>query len=257
MDRLVKNKIIMNNASTTQPGKIALVFGGSRGIGAAAVQRLAADGYSVAFTYVSRSDKANALVASLETQGAKALAIQADSANPEAIRQAASQAVDRFGSIGVLVVNAGLLRTGTIDTVSLEDLDLMLDVNVRGVYLAIQAVVPHLQDGARVITIGSNAAVRTGMAGTSVYQLTKTAVAGLVKGVALDLAPRGITVNNIQPGPTHTDMTADAIDMLAERSPLQRVAQPEEIAGLISYLVRDEARFVTGSSITIDGGFTL
>lgn len=247
----------MNSASTAPPRKTALVFGGSRGIGAAAVQRLASDGHAVAFTYVSQAGRANELVASIEASGGNALAIQADSANPEAIRQALSQAVDFFGSIGVLVVNAGLLRMGTIDAVSLEDLDLMLDVNVRGVYLAIQAAVPHLRDGARVITIGSNVAVRTGMAGTSVYQLTKSAVAGLVKGVALDLAPRGITVNNIQPGPTRTDMTADAINMLAERSPLKRIAEPGEIAGLVSYLARDEARYVTGSSITIDGGFTL
>jgi 3-oxoacyl-[acyl-carrier protein] reductase len=247
----------MSGTILAPPGKGALVFGGSRGIGAAAVRRLAADGYSVAFTYFSQSAKANELVASIEATGAKALAIQADSANAEAIRQAVSQAVDCFGGIGVLVVNAGLLRVGAIDAVSLEDLDLMLDVNVRGVYLAIQATVPHLQDGARVITIGSNVAVRTGMAGTSVYQLTKTAVAGLAKGLALDLAPRGITVNNIQPGPTRTDMTAGALEMLAERSPLKRVAEPEEIAGLISYLARDEARYVTGSSITIDGGFTL
>ncbi|MDM0019490.1 SDR family NAD(P)-dependent oxidoreductase [Variovorax saccharolyticus] len=243
--------------SDHRPAKVALVFGGSRGIGAAAVERLAADGYGVAFTYVSRADKANLLVAAVEAAGGQALAIQADSAHPEAIRQAVSQAVDRFGTLSVLVVNAGLLRMGAIDEVSLQDLDLMLNVNVRAVYLAIQAASPHLQDGARVITIGSNVAVRTGMPGASVYQLTKTAVAGLVKGVALDLAPRGITVNNIQPGPTNTDMNAGAIDMLAERSPLKRVAQPQEIAGLISYLARDEARYVTGSSITIDGGLTL
>jgi len=247
----------MSSSNTSPSAKVALVFGGSRGIGAAAVKRFAADGYSVAFTYVSRADKANELVASIEGAGGHALAVQADSANTEAIRQAVSQAVDRFGTISALVVNAGLLRMGTIDAVSLQDLDLMLNVNVRAVYLAIQAAVPHLQDGARVITIGSNVAVRTGMAGASVYQLTKTAVAGLVKGVALDLAPRGITVNNIQPGPTDTDMNAGAIEMLAERSPLKRVAKPEEIAGLISYLARDEARYVTGSSITIDGGLTL
>jgi 3-oxoacyl-[acyl-carrier protein] reductase len=247
----------MNSESATSPGKTALVFGGSRGIGAAAVKRLAADGYSVAFTYVSQGGKANELVATIEASGARALAIQADSANPQAIRQAVSQAVDCFGIVNVLVVNAGLLRLGTIDAVSLEDLDLMLDVNVRGVYLAIQAAVPHLQEGARVITIGSNVAVHTGLAGASVYQLTKTAVAGLVKGVALDLAPRRITVNNIQPGPTRTDMTASAIDMLVERSPLKRIAEPEEIAGLISYLSSDEARYLTGSSITIDGGLTL
>ncbi|WP_208508170.1 SDR family oxidoreductase [Variovorax paradoxus] len=247
----------MNITKGTNGVKTALVFGGARGIGAAAVQRLAADGHAVAFTYVSRPDKASELVATVEAGGAQALAIEADSADPAAIRHAVAQAVERFGSIDVLVVNAGLLRMGTIDTVSLEDLDRMLDVNVRGVYLAIQAALPHLRDGARVVTIGSNVAIRTGLAGASVYQLTKTAVAGLVKGVALDLAPRGITVNNVQPGPTDTDMNAGAIDTLAGMSPLKRVAQPREIAGLIAYLASDEARYVTGASFTIDGGLTL
>lgn len=247
----------MNIEKGINGAKTALVFGGARGIGAAAVQRLAADGHAVAFTYVSRPDKASELVASVEAGGAQALAIEADSADPAAIRHAVERTAERFGSIDVLVVNAGLLRMGTIDTVSLEDLDRMLDVNVRGVYLAIQATLPHLRDGARVVTIGSNVAIRTGLAGASVSQLTKTAVAGLVKGVALDLAPRGITVNNVQPGPTDTDMNAGAIDALAGMSPLKRVAQPREIAGLIAYLASDEARYVTGASFTIDGGLTL
>jgi len=211
----------------------------------------------VAFTYVSRPDKASGLVATVESGGAQALAIEADSADPGAIRHAVTRAVERFGSIDVLVVNAGLLRMGTIDTVSLEDLHRMLDMNVRGVYLAIQAALPHLRDGAHVVTIGSNVAIRTGLAGASVYQLTKTAVAGLVKGVALDLAPRGITVNNVQPGPTDTDMNAGEIDALAGMSPLKRVAQPREIAGLIAYLASDEAGYLTGASFTIDGGLTL
>lgn len=247
----------MDIAGAPPGGRGALVFGGSRGIGAAAVRRLAADGHAVAFTYLSQAARANALVASIEAAGGTALAIQADSANPDAVRQAVSQAVDGVGALGVLVVNAGVLRLGTIDAVPLEDLDLMLDVNVRGVFLAIQAAVPHLRDGARVITIGGSVAVRSGMAGASVHQLTKCAVAGLVKGVALDLARRGITVNNIQPGPTETDAAAGAPDMLAKRSPLGRVARPEEIAGLVSYLARDEARHMTGASLTIDGGLTL
>jgi 3-oxoacyl-[acyl-carrier protein] reductase len=138
-----------------------------------------------------------------------------------------------------------------------EDLDQMLNVNVRAVFLSIQATVPHLVDGARVITIGSNVAIRTGFQGSSVYQLTKTAVAGMVKGVALDLAPRGITVNNIQPGPTETDMTAGMTEMLAGMSPLKRVGKPQEIAGLISYLASEESGYMTGASLTIDGGLTL
>ena len=237
--------------------KAALIFGGSRGIGATAVKRLAADGYAVAFTYQSRGDKADELTADVKATGGTAFAVQADSSDPGAIRNAVAEAVEAVGEISVVVVNAGLLRTGTIEDVTLDDLQLMLDVNVRGVFLSIQATVPHLIDGARVITVGSNVAIRTGTAGASVYQLTKTAVAGLVKGVALDLAPRRITVNNVQPGPTDTDMNAGAIEFLAERSPLQRVGSPDEIASLIAFLASEEARYITGASLTIDGGYTL
>jgi len=245
------------NQTTPMPRPAALVFGGSRGIGAAAVTRLMADGYAVAFTYVSRPDKAQEIVAAAEQEGLQAFAIEADSADPAAVRQAVAQAVERFGPLSVVVVNAGILRLGTIDTVELDVLDQMLNVNVRGVYLSIQAAVPHLVDGARIITIGSNVAIRTGFAGSSVYQMTKAAVAGMVKGIALDLAPRRITVNNVQPGPTDTDMNAGHIDMLKGMSPLKRVGTAQEVGGLISYLASEEARYMTGSSLTIDGGFTL
>ncbi|MBB3641934.1 3-oxoacyl-[acyl-carrier protein] reductase [Variovorax paradoxus] len=235
----------------------ALVFGGARGIGAAAVRRLAADGYPVAFTFVSRPDSAQALVQEVAAAGGRAHAIQADSASADAIIEAVRQAVEKFGLIKVVVVNAGIYRAGTIGDVSLRDLDEMLSINVRAVFLSIQAALPHLVDGARVITIGSNVAVRTGIPGASVYQLTKTAVAGLVKGAALDLAPRGITVNNIQPGPIETDLTASMIEALKPLSPLRRVGQPHEVGALISYLAGDEAGYMTGASLTIDGGFTL
>jgi len=245
------------NQTTPTHRPAALVFGGSRGIGAAAVTRLMADGYAVAFTYVSRPDKAQEIVAAAEQEGLQAFAIEADSADPAAVRQAVARAVERFGPLSVVVVNAGILRLGTIDTVELDVLDQMLNVNVRGVYLSIQAAVPHLVDGARIITIGSNVAIRTGFAGSSVYQMTKAAVAGMVKGIALDLAPRRITVNNVQPGPTDTDMNAGHIDMLKGMSPLKRVGTAQEVGGLISYLASEEARYMTGSSLTIDGGFTL
>lgn len=237
--------------------KAALVFGGSRGIGAAAVSRLVDDGFSVAFTYVSRPDKAAALTEAIASRGGETLAIQADSADPAAVRRAVHEAVERFGMLSVVVVNAGLLRLNTIDKVGLDELDLMLDVNVKGVYLAVQAAVAQMHDGGRVITIGSNVAISTGIAGGSVYQLTKGAVAALVKGVALDLAARRITVNNVQPGPIETDMSAGHVDMLSAMSPLRRVGRPEEVAGLVSYLAREEASYVTGASLTIDGGLTL
>lgn len=237
--------------------KTALVFGGSRGIGAAAALRLAKDGFAVSLTYVSRPDKAEKVVAEVEALGGHALDIQADSADPGAIRAAVVRTVERFGPIDAVVVNAGIIRVGGIETFSLEDLDRMLAVNVRGVYLSIQAAVPHMRNSGRVITVGSNTAVRSSNSGTCVYAMTKAAVATMVKGIALDLAPRRITVNNIQPGPIETDMTAAMIPRLTEMVPLHRLGQPAEIAALVSYLVSEEAGFMTGASLTIDGGFVL
>lgn len=237
--------------------KVALVFGGSRGIGAAAVARFAKDGYKVAFTYASSDSKANDLVTTIEAAGGEAFAIKADSTAHDQVVSAVEQVADRFGEIDTLVVNAGVFKMGTIDAFAVELLDESINLNVRAVFLAIQAAVPHLNDGGRVITIGSNVVIRTGMPGASVYQFTKAAVASMVKGIALDLAPRSITVNNVQPGPTDTDINAGAIEFLADKSPLKRVAKPEEIAGLIAYIASDEAGYMTGTSVTIDGGYTL
>jgi 3-oxoacyl-[acyl-carrier protein] reductase len=237
--------------------KVALVFGGSRGIGAATVRRLASDGFAVAFTYVSQATAAEELVAEITAAGGRALSVKADSGEAEEIRSAVDAAVAKFGRLDTVVVNAGIFRLGTVDAVSIDDLDTMLKINVRAVFLSIQAAAPHIKDGGRIITIGSNVVHRTGMAGASVYQFTKAAVASMVKGLALDLAPRHITVNNVQPGPTDTDTNAGAIEILSDRSPLKRVAAPKEIAGLISYLASDESSYMTGSSLTIDGGFTL
>lgn len=184
---------------TINERKTALVFGGARGIGAASVRRLAKDGFDVAFTYVSRADSASELASSIQAAGRKVIAIQADSANPDAISEAVRTAVDELGPLDVVVVNAGILRINTVDAAALEELDLMIDVNIRGVFLAIQAAVAQMKDGGRVVTIGSNTAERTGFQGSSVYQFTKAAVAAMVKGLALDLAPRRITVNNVQP----------------------------------------------------------
>lgn len=185
------------------------------------------------------------------------MAIKADSADPAAIRSAVAEAVDRFGRLDIVVVNAGILRLGELEDVSLQDLDLMLDVNVRGVFLAIQAAAARLSEGGRIVTIGSNTAVRSGYPDSSVYSMTKAAVAVMVKGLAVDLAPRGITINNIQPGPTRTDMTAEHIDKLTPMIPLKRVGDPDEIAGLVAYLASGESGYMTGSSLTIDGGLAL
>jgi 3-oxoacyl-[acyl-carrier protein] reductase len=237
--------------------RVAIVFGGSRGIGAAIASRLARDGFDVALTYVSRPDRASDLASAIEDIGRRAIAVRADSADPAAIRNAVAETVERLGTLDVAVVNAGVLRLALVEAFTLEDLDLMLDVNVRGVFLAIQASVARMHDGGRVVTIGSNTAVRTGSQGGSAYAMTKAAVATMVKGIALDLAPRQITVNNVQPGPTETDMTAAMVARLREVIPVGRMGQPDEIAALVSYLAGPEAGYMTGASLTIDGGYVL
>jgi 3-oxoacyl-[acyl-carrier protein] reductase len=181
--------------------------------------------------------------------------IKADGADPEGVKDAVAQTVARFGRLDVLVVNAGILIRGTVDTFALEDFDRMLATNVRGVFVAIQASAPHLTDGGRIIIIGSNTAVRTAFPGSSICSMTKGAIASLVRGVAIDLAPRGITVNNVQPGPTATDMTAGHVEMVKPLVPLGRMGEPDEIAGLVAYLASARAGFITGSSLTIDGGY--
>ncbi|HEY2052006.1 MAG TPA: SDR family oxidoreductase [Caulobacteraceae bacterium] len=240
--------------SSTAPG---LVFGGSRGIGAAIVRRLAAEGRPVAFTYVSAPDKAATLVEDVEASGGTASPIQADSADSEAVRRAVETAVERFGKLGVLVVNAGVLIRGAIDQFAVEDFDRMLAVNVRGVFAAIRFAAPHLVDGGRVVAIGSNTAERIGGPGASVYAMTKAAVAQLVRGASLDFAPRGITVNNVQPGPIETDMTAELMDYILPKAPLGRIGKTDEIAELVAWLTGPGAGYMTGASLTIDGGWAV
>lgn len=236
-------------------GKVALVFGGSRGIGEAIVRRLARDGASVALTYVTSPEGAAETVRAAEAEGVQALAILADSQDVDAVKGAVEQTLGRFGRLDIVVVNAGILMGGTIDAFSLADFDKMVAINVRGVFAALHFAAPRMEDGGRIITIGSNTAIRTGFAGSSVYSMTKAAVAALVRGVAIDLAPRRITVNNVQPGPTVTDMTAGLVDRVKPLIPLGRLAEPAEIGGLVAYLAGDEAGFVTGASVTIDGGY--
>jgi len=238
-------------------GKVAIVFGGSRGIGAAAARRLATDGADVALTFVTAPERAAETIRAIQAAGRTGIAIKADSADSGANEAAVAQTVDHFGKLDIAVVNAGILLLSDVATVSVENLDRMLDINVRGVFLSIQAAAAHLSAGGRIITIGSNTAVRSGHPGTSVYSMTKAAVAVMVKGVAVDLAGRGITVNNIQPGPTLTDMTAEHIEAIKPLIPLKRAADPNEIAGLVSYLASKESAYMTGSSLTIDGGMAL
>jgi 3-oxoacyl-[acyl-carrier protein] reductase len=242
----------------TLTGKVALVTGGSRGIGAAIARRLAQDGAAVAITYASAKPKADEVVRAIEAAGGKALAIHADSADAEAVKSAIAETLQTLGRLDVLVNNAGILAVTPLDQFSLDDFDRMVAVNVRSVFVAAQEASRHMGEGGRIITIGSVNADRMPVAGGSVYAMTKAAVAGLTRGLARDLGPRGITVNNVQPGPVDTDMNpADGpfAEMLKGMLAVQRYGHVDEIAGLVAYLAGPEAGFVTGASLTIDGGF--
>ena len=243
--------------SSALSGKAALVTGGSRGIGAAIVRRLAKDGAAVAFTYAASEEKAKALAAEIASQGGKVLAIKADSADAQAVQQAVSQTVEAFGRLDVLVNSAGILIHGMVDSYALADFDRMVAVNVRAVFVATQAAVPHMGEGGRVITIGSVTADRSGFAGSSVYSMTKGAVASLTRGLARDLGPRGITVNVVQPGPTDTDMSpqGEIGERVRPLIALGRMGKDSEIASLVAYLAGSDAGFVTGAALTADGGY--
>src|SRR5260370_23482015 len=193
-------------------GKVALVAGGSRGIGEGIVRRLAADGAVVVFAYFSSEEKAKRLACEIEAAGGNALPIKADSASAEEVRAAVLHVAKELGELDIFVNNAGILIRGTIDRYSLEDFCRSLHINVPAAFVGIQAASEHMKGGGRIILIGSNTAVRTAFPGASVYSMTKAALTGLVRGAAIDLAPRAITVNNVQPGPTSTDMSAPSAE---------------------------------------------
>lgn len=240
-------------------GKVAFIQGGSRGIGAAIARRLARDGAAVALTYMSSPDKAQQVVKEIVDAGGSALAIQADSSTPDAIRTAIDQAAATFGHIDILVNNAGVLALGAVDELTMEDFDRTVAVNVRSVFVAAQQAVRHMGDGGRIITIGSTNADRMPFAGGSIYAMSKSAIVGLTKGLARDLGPRGITVNNVQPGPVDTDMNpadSDFADGLRGLMAINRYGQAEEIASFVAYLAGPEAGYITGASLAVDGGFS-
>ena len=240
-------------------GQVAFVQGGSRGIGAAIVKRLARDGAAVAFTYVSSASKAEELVATITAAGGKALAIRADSADAVAVQHAIRQSVTRFGRLDILVNNAGVLVWGHLEELTLDALDRTLAVNIRSVFVACQEAAHHMGKGGRIINIGSTNADRIPMAGGSVYAMSKSALVGLTKGMARDLGPRGITVNNVQPGPVDTDMNpadGESAEQLTGMMALARYGKDDEIASFVAYLAGPEAGYVTGASLTIDGGFS-
>jgi 3-oxoacyl-[acyl-carrier protein] reductase len=236
-----------------------LVIGGSRGIGAAIVERFAREDARIAFTFVSRSEEAERTATRARASGATVLSIRADSADAAAIQDAVEKAAGAHGGIDVLVVSAGVAAMAPVETFALADLDRTLAVNLRGVFIAIQAAAKHMSKGGRIVTIGSCNAERMPFQGGSVYAMSKAGLVGLVKGLSRDLGPRGITVNNVQPGPVDTDMNpaqGDFADMLRGFLAVGRYGEGDEIAALVAFLASPDAAFITGASLAIDGGFT-
>ncbi|MCV0057510.1 SDR family oxidoreductase [Pseudomonas aeruginosa] len=238
-------------------GKHALVTGGSRGIGAAIALALAEKGADVAVTYERSADSAAQIVRAIEGKGRRAVAIRADSANPGEIKQSVDEAVRTLGGLDILVNNAAIARYNTIADFTVEDLDALLAVNVRGPVLASKAAIPYLKEGGRIINIGSAGADRiVGVPGT-VYYMTKAALQAFNRGLARELGARDITVNLVQPGSTNTDSnpeTGESADYQRSLIPLGRFNQPEDVAAAVAFLATPAARQITGTILTVDGG---
>lgn len=249
----------MNTSTLPLTGKIAIVTGGSRSIGAAIAKRLAADGATAAITYNASPDRAEAVVQEIVAAGGQAVALAADAGNPEAVRAAIAEVAQRFGKIDILVNNAGISVLGAPEDIAFEDFQRILAVNVTGVFVATQQALKHMGQGGRIIHIGSSMVQYAAFATASVYTLSKGALTGFSRGLVRDLGPRGITVNTVHPGPTDSDMNpADGpiADFLRPNIAMGRYGEGKDVASAVAYLASAEAGFVTGAELIVDGGFT-
>lgn len=242
---------------TSLQGKRAFVTGGSRGIGAAIVRRFAEEGASVAIGYERSAGKAEALAEQIQAAGGRAVVIQMDAADPASVRGAVDRAAAAWGGLDILVNNAGIIRAGNIEDMTLEDIDATLAVNVRAVIVASQAAIPHMRDGGRIISTGSNLAERVPTGGVSLYSASKAALIAWTKGLARDLGPRGITVNVVHPGSTDTDMNpadSERADGQRERMAIKRYGNADDVAALYAFVASPAARSINGTGLTVDGG---
>mgnify|MGYP001172528284 CR=1 FL=1 len=238
-------------------GKVAMITGGSRGIGAAIARRLAAEGAGVAVTYVNGEAQAQSVVDEITSAGGRALAIRADNVDGAAIEAAVERTVAELGGLDILINNAGIFPTGTIDEATLEELDRTIAINLRAPAVAVMAAAAHLPEGGRIVTIGSNLAQRVPWSGISLYAMSKAGLVGLTKGMARDLGSRGINVNIVHPGSTDTDMNpadGELSDPQRGLMAIPRYNEAGDVAGLVAWLAGPEGRSVTGAEFTIDGG---
>jgi 3-oxoacyl-[acyl-carrier protein] reductase len=246
-----------NNNGQKLAGKVAVVTGGSRGIGAAIARRLATDGASVAITYTKGADAAASIIKEIERAGGKAIAIQADAADADAVKAAIEKTVATFGRLDVLVNNAGTAIPKTFEEATLEEMDRVIDINIRGVFVATQAALKHIRDGGRIITIGSAVGERVLTPGLVAYAATKGAVKIFTQGLAREVGSRGITVNNVQPGPIDTDLNPATGDWAVPQkavTALNRYGHVDDIAAMVAFVAGPEASYVTGANLTVDGG---
>jgi len=242
---------------TKLEGKIALVTGGSRGIGAAIAKRLAADGANVAITYAKGADAAASVVKEIERSGRKAIAIQADAADAKAVKAAVDKTVATFGRLDVLVNNAGTAIPKTFEETTLEEMDRIIDINIRGVFAATQAALKHMKDGGRIITIGSAVGERAASPLLVPYSATKGAVKMFTQALSREVGSRGITVNNVQPGPIDTDLNPASGDWAVPQkaaTALDRYGKVDEIAAMVAFVAGPESSYITGANLTVDGG---